>query len=65
MDKGSNLLDGMVACKWQDSIDLYKFEIGDIYWKRATLNIMTFALPFRIFDVFGASVDDESRIPDG
>ena len=29
--KGSNLFDGMVVCKWQDSIDLYKFEIGDIY----------------------------------
>ena len=45
MDKSSNLFDGMVACKWQDSIDLYKFEIGDIYWKRDTLNIMTISPP--------------------
>ena len=35
----------MVACKWQDSIDLYKFEISDIYWKRVTLNIMTISPP--------------------
>ena len=41
LDKGSNLFDGMVVCKRQDSMDLYKFEIGDIYWKRDTLNIMT------------------------
>ena len=27
-------MDGMVVCKWQDSMDLYKFEIGDIYWKK-------------------------------
>ena len=43
--KGSSLFDGMVVCKWQDSIDLYKFKIGDIYWKRATLNIMTISPP--------------------
>ena len=55
----------MVACKWQDSIDMYKFKIGDIYWKRATLNIMTFSPPIPNFDVFEASVDDESRIPGG
>ena len=35
----------MVVCKWQDSMDLYKFEIGDIYWKKATLNIMTVSPP--------------------
>ena len=45
MDKGSYLFDGMVVCKWQDSMDLYKFEIGDIYWKKATLNIMTISPP--------------------
>ena len=42
----------------EDSIDLYKFEIGDIYWKRATLNIMILSLPIES-DVFEASVDDD------
>ena len=55
----------MVVYEWQDSIDLYKFEIGDIYWKRATLNIMTISLPIPNFDVSETSVDDESRIPGG
>ena len=45
MDKGSNLFDRMVVHKWRDSMDLYKFEIGDIYWKRDTLNIMTISPP--------------------
>ena len=34
MDKGSNVFDRMVVRKRRDSMDLYKFEIGDIYWKK-------------------------------
>ena len=35
----------MVVRKWRDAMDLYKFEIGDIHGKRATLNIMTVSPP--------------------
>ena len=45
MDKGSNLFKRMVVRKWRDPMDLYKFEIGDIHGKRATLNIMTIYPP--------------------
>jgi hypothetical protein len=35
----------MVVCKGRDSIDLYKFEIGDIYWKKGYIEHMTISPP--------------------
>ena len=59
MDKSSNLFDGMLVCKWQDSIDLYKFEIGDIYWKKGYIEHNDRFSINSESNVFEASVDDE------
>ena len=59
MDKGSNLFDRMVVRKWRDSMDLYKFEIGDIYWKKGYIEHNDhFSTNFE-FNVSEASVDDD------
>jgi len=59
--KSSNSFDGMVACKWQDSIDLYKFEISDILEDGYIEHNDLFSTNLNL-DVSEASVDDESRI---
>ena len=59
MDKGSNLIDRMVVCKWRDSMDLYKFEIGDIYWKKGYIEHNDRFSTNSESNVFKASVNDD------
>ena len=49
----------MVVRKWRDSMDLYKFEIGDIYWKKGYIEHNDHFSINSESDVFEALVDDE------
>ena len=57
----------MIDRKWQDSIDLYKFEIGDIYWKRATLNIMIISPPIlnSMYSKLWLMMNEQESVTDG
>ena len=58
MDKCSNLFDGMVVCKWQDPIDLYKLKLV-IYIGKGYIEHNDHFSTNSESDVFEASVDDD------